>query len=207
MAALSPRLTFIILPLVPVFLLTRHHFRQRLGRHADDLQGKRLEVSSFLEEHAPSVTQIQSLQREARRERQAYRLFVEAARSQLRLARTGALFSIFTNLAIVLAISAIIGYGGERVLRGGLTTGSLVAFYSYLAQLFEPLSAAMEMYARAQRTFSSIRQVRAALALALPSRKVRTQFACLPALPRTSNSTTSDLLTRARKSFSISLTS
>jgi len=165
MGALSPRLTFIVLPLVPVFLLTRYHFRQRLGRHADDLQGKRLEVSSFLEEHAPSVIQIQSLQQETRRERQAYRLFAEAVRSQLRLARTGAFFSIFTNLAIVLAISAIIGYGGHRVLSGNLTIGSLVAFYSYLAQLFEPLSGAMEMYARAQRTFSSIRQVRAALAL------------------------------------------
>jgi ABC-type multidrug transport system fused ATPase/permease subunit len=165
MGALSFRLTLIVLPLVPVFLLTRYYFRQRLGQHADDLQGKRLEVSSFLEEHAPSVVQIQSLQRETCRERQAYRLFAEAARSQLRLARTGAFFSIFTNLAIVLAICAIIGFGGVRVLRGNLTIGSLVAFYSYLAQLFEPLSGAMEMYARAQRTFSSIRQVRAALAL------------------------------------------
>ena len=165
MGALSARLTLIILPLVPVFLLTRHHFRLRLGRDADGLQNKRLEVSSFLEEHAPSVIQIQSLQQETRRERQAYWLFAKVARSQLRLARTGAFFSIFTNVAIVLAISAIIGYGGLRVLRGDLTIGSLVAFYSYLAQLFEPLSGAMEMYARAQRTFSSIRQVRAALAL------------------------------------------
>jgi ABC-type multidrug transport system fused ATPase/permease subunit len=165
MGALSFRLTLVVLPLVPVFLVTRHHFRQRLGRHADDLQAKRLEVNSFLEEHAPSVVQIQSLQQETRRERQAYRLFATAARSQLRLARTGVFFSIFTNLAIVLAISAILGYGGVRVLRGDLTIGSLVAFYSYLAQLFEPLSGAMEMYARAQRTFSSIRQVCAALAL------------------------------------------
>lgn len=165
MGVLSFRLTLIVLPLVPVFLVTRHHFRQRLGRHADDLQGKRLEVNSFLEEHAPSVVQIQSLQRETRRERQAYRLFAKAARSQLRLARTGVFFSIFTNLAIVLAISAILAYGGVRVLRGDLTIGSLVAFYSYLTQLFEPLSGAMEMYARAQRTFSSIRQVRDALAL------------------------------------------
>jgi ABC-type multidrug transport system fused ATPase/permease subunit len=124
-----------------------------------------LEASSFLEEHAVSVVQIQSLQQELRRERQAYRLFAKAVRSQLQLARTAVFFTIFTNLAIVLAISAIIGYGGERVLRKELSIGSLVAFYSYLAQLFEPLSGAMEMYARAQRTFSSIRQVRAALAL------------------------------------------
>ena len=180
MSALSPRLTLIILPLVPVFLLTRHHFRRRLGQNADDLQGRRLEVSSFLEEHAVSVVQIQSLQQELRRERQAYRLFAKAVRSQLQLARSAAFFTIFTNLAIVLAISAIIGYGGERVLRKELSIGSLVAFYSYLAQLFEPLSGAMEMYARAQRTFSAIRQVRAALALR-PSIRERPHAVRLPA--------------------------
>ena len=165
MGALSPRLTLVVLPLVPVFLLTRHHFRRRLARHSDDLQDKRLEFGSFLEEHAPSIVQIQSLRQEARRERQAYQLFAKAARSQLQLVKTGAFFSIFTNLAIALGMAAIIGYGGASVLRGTLTVGSLVAFYSYLAQLFEPLSAAMEMYARVQRTFSSIRRVRAALAL------------------------------------------
>jgi ATP-binding cassette subfamily B protein len=180
MGALSPRLTLIILPLVPMFLLTRYHFRQRLGQKADDLQGRRLEASSFLEEHAVSVVQIQSLQQELRRERQAYRLFAKTVRSQLQLARTAAFFTIFTNLAIVLAISAIIGYGGERVLRKELSIGSLVAFYSYLAQLFEPLSGAMEMYARAQRTFSSIRQVRAALALR-PSIRESTHAVRLPA--------------------------
>jgi ATP-binding cassette, subfamily B, bacterial len=165
MGALSFRLTLIVLPILPVFLLTRHRFRQHLGLDADDLQDKRLAVSSFLEEHASSVIQIQSLQRETRRERLAYRLFANAARSQVRLARTGALFSIFTNLAIVLAISSTIGYGGLSVLRGTLTVGSLVAFYTCLAQLFEPLSGAMETYARTQRAFSSIRKVQAALSL------------------------------------------
>jgi ABC-type bacteriocin/lantibiotic exporter with double-glycine peptidase domain len=180
MGALSFRLTLTALLLVPVFLLTRYHFRLRLGRHADDLQEKRLELSSFLEEHAPSVIQIQLLQQETRRERKAYQLFAKAARSQLRLARTGSLFSILTNLAIALAISAIIGYGGVRVIGGHLTIGSLVAFYSYLAQLFEPLSGAMEMYARAQRTFSSIRKVRASLALR-PSIKESARAVRVPA--------------------------
>jgi ABC-type multidrug transport system fused ATPase/permease subunit len=165
MGTLSVRLTLLVLPLIPVFLLTRHHFRQRLGRYADELQTDRLELSSFLEEHAEAVIQIQSLQQETRRERQAHRLFAAVVRSQLRLARTGAFFSIFTNLAVGLAISAIIGYGGSRVLLGELSIGSLVALYAYITQLFEPLSAAMEMYARAQRTFSSIRRVRAALSL------------------------------------------
>jgi ABC-type multidrug transport system fused ATPase/permease subunit len=41
----------------------------------------------------------------------------------------------------------------------------LVAFYGFVAQLFDPLSGASELYARAQKTFASIRQVQAALNL------------------------------------------
>jgi len=46
-----------------------------------------------------------------------------------------------------------------------MTVGGLVAFYSYVFQLFDPLSGALETYARAQRTFSSIRRLQAILAL------------------------------------------
>jgi ABC-type multidrug transport system fused ATPase/permease subunit len=51
------------------------------------------------------------------------------------------------------------------VLAGTLSVGSLVAFYGFVTQLFDPLSGASELYARTQKTFASIRQVRAALSL------------------------------------------
>src|SRR5258708_25818897 len=46
-----------------------------------------------------------------------------------------------------------------------MSLGSLVAFYSFVTQLFDPLSGAAELYARAQRTFASIRQLQAVSAL------------------------------------------
>lgn len=51
------------------------------------------------------------------------------------------------------------------MLTSTLSIGSLVAFYGFVTQLFEPLSGASELYARAQKTFASIRQVQAALDL------------------------------------------
>jgi ABC-type multidrug transport system fused ATPase/permease subunit len=62
-------------------------------------------------------------------------------------------------------MSAVIGYGGKSVLAGTLSVGSLVAFYGFVTQLFDPLSGASELYARAQKTFASIRQVQAAMSL------------------------------------------
>jgi ABC-type multidrug transport system fused ATPase/permease subunit len=59
----------------------------------------------------------------------------------------------------------VIGYGVKSVLAGTLSIGSLVAFYGFVTQLFDPLSGASELYARAQKTSASIRHLQAAFVL------------------------------------------
>jgi len=165
MFLLSPMLTLAVVPLVPVFLSTRHHFRRRLAADADKVQGDRLAWDSFLEEHLSSAIAIQLLGQEIRQERRAFRFMARSVRSQQKLFTTGVWFGVCSSLAVVLGMCAVIGYGGERVLAGTLSVGSLVAFYGFVTQLFEPLSGAADLYARAQKTFASIRQVQSAFTL------------------------------------------
>jgi ABC-type bacteriocin/lantibiotic exporter with double-glycine peptidase domain len=165
MFVLSPKLTFAILPLIPVFLVARQHFRTRLTADSDAVQQNLIAWNALLEEHISSVLPIQLLGREKHQEKKAFRLLARTARSHLALFKTGVWFTVWTSLAVVLAMSAVIGYGGWDVLAGTLSLGSLVAFYSFVAQLFDPLSGAAELYARAQRTFASIRQLQTVLAL------------------------------------------
>lgn len=165
MFALSPALTLAVLPLVPAFLILRQHFRHRLTIDSDIVQGDRLAWSEFLEEHLASVVPIQLLGQQKRQERKAFQRLARSVRSQQRLFRSGVWFTVGSSLAVVLSMCAVIGYGGVRVLAGALSVGGLVAFYSFVTQLFDPLSGAAELYARAQKTFASIRQVQCALAL------------------------------------------
>ena len=164
MLALSPALTVLVLPFVPVFLLTRQHFRKKLTTDSDIAQRDRISWSNFVEEHLAAAIPIQLLGQQNRQERKAFRLLAWSVRSQEKLFRTGVWFSAYTSLAVVLAMSAVIGYGGWRVLAGTLSLGSLVAFYSFVTQLFEPLSGAAELYSRAQKTFASVRQIQSVLA-------------------------------------------
>jgi ABC-type multidrug transport system fused ATPase/permease subunit len=174
MLILNPRMTLAVLPLIPVFLLTRKHFRNRLERDSETVQQNQVAWSSFLQEHLSSIVAIQLLRRERRQERTAFRLLGASVRSLARLFRTGVSFTFYTSLTIGLAMSAVIGYGGWSVLAGTLTVGGLVAFYTYLGQLFEPLSGVAETHARAQKTFASIRRVQAALALEPTIKNYRT---------------------------------
>jgi ABC-type bacteriocin/lantibiotic exporter with double-glycine peptidase domain len=161
MSMLSPFLTITILPFVPAFLLIRGHFRNRLTVASDRVQSNQLAWSALLEEHLSALMPIQLLGQERRQARKAFQLLGRAVKSQHNLFRTAFRFSMCTSVTIILAISTVISCGGRDVIAGALSVGSLVAFYTLVSQLFDPLSGAAELYARAQKAFASVRQVRA----------------------------------------------
>jgi ABC-type multidrug transport system fused ATPase/permease subunit len=165
MLILDARMALAVLPVIPVFLLARKHFRRRLEAGSDTVQCNHIAWSTFLQEHLSSIVALQLLRQERRRERKAFHLLGTTIRSYHQLCRTGVSFTFYTSLTIGLGMSAVIGLGGWRVLTGSLTVGGLVAFYTYVTQLFEPLSSAAETYVRAQKTFASVRQVQAVLAM------------------------------------------
>lgn len=164
MFGLSPRLTLSVLPLVPAFLIARQHFRRKIARDADVVQTDRVLWSNFLEEHISSTIAVQLLVQERRQERLAFRFLARLLRSQQKLYRTSTWFAVGSSMAVALSMCAVIGYGGARVIAGGMSVGGLVAFYGFIAQLFDPLSGASDLYARTQKVFASIRQVQAIFA-------------------------------------------
>lgn len=165
MLVLSPRLSLFVLPMIPAFLVTRDHFRRLLAERSDRVQADRASASAFLQEHVSSILQIQSLQQEKRQERRAFCSLARVVRSQTKQGYAGIQFAVWTGVPIATAAASFLGFGAWTVLRGAMTIGGLVAFHSYIFQLFDPLSGALEMYARAQRAFSSIRQIQSTLSL------------------------------------------
>jgi ABC-type multidrug transport system fused ATPase/permease subunit len=179
MMVLSTVLTLVVIPIVPAFLIVRHRYRRKIGQQADVVQAAKSKFSSFLQEHLSGLTQIQLLRQTESQERKASQLAATTVSSQDALWKTGVLFSAFSNLAIVTGIALTLAGGSLMVFRSALTIGTLVAFYSLLVQLFEPLSMAMETYSRAQRSFASIRQIQNLLEVS-PTVK---EHSCAKALP------------------------
>lgn len=163
MTLLNRPLTLVVIPVIPLFLILRERYRKKIGREADLVQAAGSQFSSFLAEHLAALTEIQLLGQTGQQEQQAAGLLSKSVRAQEALAKTGVWFSVLSNLAIVTGIAATLACGSVMVFRRTLTIGTLVAFYSLLLELFDPLTTAMEMYARAQRAFSSIRRIQAVL--------------------------------------------
>jgi ATP-binding cassette, subfamily B, bacterial len=183
MAVMSPLLALVVIPLVPPFLVLRHRFRRRIGQQADLVQIARSKFSGFLQEHLSALTQIQLLRQTEPQEHKASQLLTNAVCTQDLLFKTGVFFSAFSNLTIATGIAVVLACGSVLVFGNKLTIGTLVAFYSLLIQLFDPLGAAMGMYSQAQRTFSSIRQIQAVFEIGSAVREHSRAKALAPHLP------------------------
>src|SRR5260370_18839642 len=113
----------------------------------------------FVQEHLGCIMQIQLLHEEQNQTR----VFMQCGSAKLRGINHRSLIEILfsTSYMAVIALGtiAILGYGGHQVFAGALTIGGLVAFYSYMARLFDPLHAAVEIYSRLNRLSTSVRRI------------------------------------------------
>ena len=159
MLLLNHRLAVIVLPLIPVFVLVRQHFRNRLRKASDSVQEQSGKVIGFLQEHLSSIVQVQLLSCEQREARRFANLAGQTVRAQIKRRATELFFSSLLYLIVVLGMASVLYYGGYQVMTGTLTAGSLVAFYGYTLQLFIPLYSVGDIYAKLQRAGASIRRL------------------------------------------------
>ncbi|HZE71003.1 MAG TPA: ABC transporter ATP-binding protein [Pyrinomonadaceae bacterium] len=159
MLVLNYRLTAVVIPLIPVFILVRRRFHARLRGASDSVQEQSGKMISFLEEHLSSIIQVQLLSCELREARRFARLSGEATRAQIERRWTELFFSSCLYLIIVIGMASVLSYGGYQVMTGTLTAGGLVAFYGYTLQLFIPLYGVVDIYSKFQRAGASVRRL------------------------------------------------
>lgn len=159
MSVLNLRLTCILVPLMPLFLFCRQYFERRLRSASEMAQERSSEENNFLQEHLSHVIQVQLLGQEQDQSKK----FVERATARVvalnERAYTEILFSVCFLGAISLGAISVLAYGGYQVFIGALTVGGLVAFYTYVTRLFEPLNVAVEVYSRFNRLSASITRI------------------------------------------------
>jgi ABC-type bacteriocin/lantibiotic exporter with double-glycine peptidase domain len=165
MARLNLRLTLTVLPLMPLFAIIQRRFSVLLKARAEDARIETGAATSILTEHLAAVPQIQFLGAEQASAKQARSAWDLMLRTQWLQRRSQIGFSLSIGAILVTSILVVIAFGSAKVLAGALTIGGLVAFYAYETRVFEPISSAMDLYARLRSVGASIRRVREILDL------------------------------------------
>ena len=165
MARLNLLMTLTVLPLMPLFAIVQRHFSVRLKSRADEARAEVGAATSILTEHLAAVPQIQFLGAEGASALRAVSAWDGMLRAQRIQRQTQVGFSLSIGAILAASILVVLAFGSAKVLAGALTIGGLVAFYTYGTRVFEPVSSAMDLYARLQSVGASIRRVRELLDL------------------------------------------
>lgn len=156
MITMNWALTCLVVPFVPLFFLLRNYFRSRLEGVANSSRQSIGQRCNFLNEWLAGILQVQLLRAGHVFKRKYGRVAADAILTAMAQKRMEMLYTIATQCVLVLVTIAVLGAGSLSVLKGSLTIGGYIAFYSYLMRLFDPLSAATETYGRVKRAGASI---------------------------------------------------
>jgi ABC-type multidrug transport system fused ATPase/permease subunit len=159
MFTLNVPMTLAVLPLLPVFYVVRRRFRPLIQTRASDTQAETGRAIGRIAEHLGAIPQLHLIGAEESRIADSNGVWKEVVRSQWIQRRTEVGFSVSVTSVLGLAILLVLGMGSHRFIAGTVTIGTVVAFYAYVTRIFEPVSSAMELYARSERMMASARRV------------------------------------------------
>ena len=141
MLALEWRLTVLGLLVLPSFALLGRRFGKALRQVSRELMERNARLGAIMNETLNiSGMLLVKLFGRRREEQRRFRDQAQAVREgSIRQAVVGSRFFIFMGIATAVGTAAIYLVGGHLVIRGALSVGTVVAFSTYLTQLYGPL--------------------------------------------------------------------
>lgn len=137
---LHATLTLIALGVVPILLLAIWTFAKQMEDRSyaqSELQGRMMGAA---EQTLAAIPMVQAFGREPAQDQVFGELTAQTGRAYFRTTVSQLRFRIASATATALGTAAIVIVGGQNVLDGRLSVGSLLVFLSYLAALYDPLT-------------------------------------------------------------------
>lgn len=146
MLRLSVGMTLLILAAMPFVIGVTYLFRKAVQSSYRQIRTAVARINAFLQEHITGMSVVQLFNREAAARNQfddANRAHMEAYKQAINA--YGWFYPVVEFLGMV-ALAALLAYGGWRIERGELTLGVLVAFFQYGLRFFRPIQDLSEKY-------------------------------------------------------------
>ena len=146
LAYLDLRLFLLGIALVPVSVWALVHYRRKLEGRVATLRARSADIGSFLIETLQGVKLVVTANaqgREVRRFRQRNDRFIDAL---MAMQWTTYLSGGLPGVVLSGSTALVFLFGGQRVIDGTMTLGTLVAFMAYQLRLFGPIQALMGLY-------------------------------------------------------------
>ncbi len=146
MFATNWRLALLALAVLPIVTFVTRYFRRRIRNSSSGERSALARISAFMNEHLHGMTVVQLFGHQVESE-QEFDIYNSRYREALiALRRHSAVFLSVQEILAAFGLGLILYGGGQGVLAGWATLGTLVAFTQYTERAFQPVLALSQEY-------------------------------------------------------------
>lgn len=159
MIYLDWRLTLFTVCIFPVVLWFMEFFGKKIRKTGGRIQECTADITSVLQESVASARVIKSFVRE---DYEVDRFDVENRanfRANMKNAQLMATLTPVVELVAAIGVTMIIWYGGNNVINGTITAGSLVAFLTYAVNISNPIKRLTRVIGNIQKALAAAQRV------------------------------------------------
>lgn len=146
MFAVNWRLALMALAVLPVLMVVTRYFRRRIRRSSTGERTALARASAFLNEQLHGMMLVQLFGRQAASAEAFDDYNMGYRQALLALRRHSAVFLAVQEVLAACGVAAVLYGGGQGVLAGWATLGTLVAFVQYTERAFQPVLRLSEEY-------------------------------------------------------------
>jgi ATP-binding cassette subfamily B protein/subfamily B ATP-binding cassette protein MsbA len=159
MFLISVPLTLLALVVVPFMVAGSIVLGSRIRNAAHARRAAEGHLHSLVQQTLSGVSIVQAFTQEERQRRRFHELAGESIRWQQRGVLYSALNSLSSGVVVAVGTALVTWYGAHQVLDGGLTTGALLAYLTYLLLLQDQLKIVAGLYRSLQESGANVDRI------------------------------------------------
>ena len=143
----------------PVVLWFIDSFGKRIRKSGNRIQEAAADITSVLQEVASSPRVIKSFVREGYEVERFNRENMNNFRANMKYAQLSSTLTPTIEFVAAVGVSIILWYGGNSVINGSITAGSLVAFLTYAVNISNPIKRLSRVIGNIQKALAAAQRV------------------------------------------------
>lgn len=159
MIYLDWRLFLVTFSTFPVVLLFIDQFGKRIRKSGSRIQEATADITSVLQETVSSARVIKSFVREEYEINRFDKENMNNFRANMKYAQLSATLTPTIEFVAAVGVTIILWYGGNSVINGTITAGSLVAFLTYAVNISNPIKRLSRVIGNIQRAMAAAQRV------------------------------------------------
>lgn len=143
----------------PVVLFFIDSFGKRIRKSGNRIQEAAADITSVLQEVASSPRVIKSFVREGYEVERFDKENMNNFRANMKYAQLSSMLTPTIEFVAAVGVSIILWYGGNSVINGSITAGSLVAFLTYAVNISNPIKRLSRVIGNIQKALAAAQRV------------------------------------------------